>query len=99
VPRGSKPRGPPLESHISYFLFPIIVFHDINKPHILLSWLHVPCTVLVPDTLCSLNIINITWRWKRLDDWLDLIGWMYWIHVYPTAGDGSAGYQLYTAHW
>ena len=48
--------------------------------------LHVPCTILVLNTPYSLNIRNITWEWGRLDGWLNLIGWMYWIHIYPTAG-------------
>jgi len=61
--------------------------------------LHVPCIVLVLAMLCTLNIIMITWGWGRLDGWLDLIGWMNWIHIYPIAGDGSAAYWLYIAPW
>jgi len=28
--------------------------------------LHVPCTILVPDTLCTLNVLHITWGWGDL---------------------------------
>ena len=35
-----------------------------------------------------------------LDDWLDLIGWVYWIHIVsPTAGGGSAAYWFYVVSW
>jgi len=59
----------------------------------------VPCTILVLATLCTVNIIKITWGCGRLDGWLDLIEWMYWIYIYPTAWDGSATYLLYIAPW
>ena len=36
--RGFKPRGLHLESHISCFSFSFILFHDINKAHVLLSY-------------------------------------------------------------
>jgi len=87
-----KPRGPPLESHIYSFLFPVSYYQQ-SSCHVIV--LHVPYTVLVPDILCNLNIIEIAWIWGRLDGWLDLIGWMYWIHIYPTAGNDSDGYRLY----
>ena len=54
------------------------------------------------------QIIKITWVWGRLDGWLDLIGWMYWIHIVcPTAGDGvvlaticySWAPVIILAHW
>ena len=32
-----KPRRPPLESYISSFPFPVILFHAINRAHVLLS--------------------------------------------------------------
>ena len=87
-------RIPPL----LFFVFRYLVsWYQQSSCHIII--LHVTCTVIVPDTLCSLNIINITWEYGRLDDWLDLIGWISWIHVYPTAWDGSAGYWLYIASW
>ena len=34
----SQPREPPLESHISCISFLVILFHDINKAHVLLSY-------------------------------------------------------------
>jgi len=49
--------------------------------------LHVPCTILIPDTLYTLNVLHITWGWGRLDGWLDLIRWMSESIVSPTAGD------------
>ena len=49
--------------------------------------LHVSCTVLVPDTLCTLNVLHITWGWGRHDGWLDLVGWMSRSIVSPTVGD------------
>ena len=71
------------------FPFPVILFYAINKAQVLLS-----CDLYHVLTLYTLNIINITWGWGRLDGWLDLIWWMYWIHIVsPTAGDGSAAYQ------
>ena len=35
--RGSKPRGPPLESHIYCFPIPVILFYAINRAQVLLS--------------------------------------------------------------
>ena len=87
---------------ISHLLFPvsrhlILCYQHSSCPVIML---HVSCTVLVLATLYTLNIIKITWGWGRLDGWLDLIGWMYWIHIVsPTAWDGSAGYRLYIDPW
>jgi len=89
-------------SRIQHLLFPVsrylvLCYQPSSCPVIML---HVPCTVLVLTTLCIVKIIKITWEWGRLDGWLDLIGWIYWIHIItPTAGDGSAGYRLYIAPW
>ena len=68
----------------------------------LMSCYHVTCTMH-----CTYSYYAMYFKYNkdnmgmgRLDGWLDLIGWMYWIHiVMPTAGDGSAGYQLYIAPW
>ena len=87
-------------SRIPHLLFPVsrylvLCYQPSSGPVIML---HVPCTVFVLATLCTLNIRNITWGWGRLDGWLDLIGWMYWIHIVsPTAGDGSAADRLYSS--
>jgi len=73
----------------------VICYQQSSCPVIML---HVPCIVFVLATLYTWNIIKITWGWGRLDGWLDLIGWMYWIHIVsPTAGDDSAAYRLYTS--
>jgi len=56
--------------------------------------LHVLCTVLVPDTLCTLNVLNITWvgeTWRltrscRVDIWIHYLS-----HCW---GRDSAGYRL-----
>ena len=65
--------------------YPILCYQQSSCPVIML---HVPCTVLVLDTLCTLTIINITWGWGRLDGWLGLIGWMSESIVCPAAGEG-----------
>ena len=54
--------------------YPVLCYQQSSGPIIML---HVPHIVLVLTTLCTFNIIHITWRWGRLDSWLDLIGWMY----------------------
>jgi len=82
----SKPRGPPIESHISCSRFPLFCLCYQQSPCSIIV-LHVPCNVLVPDTLCSLNIIDITWGWGRLGGWLDLVGWISGSIVSSTAGD------------
>jgi len=84
--------------HLLFFVsrYPVLCYQQSSCPVIML---HIPCTVLVLATLCTLYILKITSGWGILDGWLDLIGWMYWIHIYPTAGDGSAAYQLYIAPW
>jgi len=76
--------------------YPILRYQQSSGPVIML---HVPGTVLVLTTLCTVKITNIIWGWGRLDGWLDLIGWMYWIHIYPTVEDGNAAYQLHIAPW
>ena len=65
------------------------------------SCYHVTCTMH-----CTYSWYTVYFKYNkynlemgRLDGWLDLIGWMYWIHIYPTTGDGSATYQLYIAPW
>ena len=77
-------------SRIPHLLFPVSryrvsCYQQSSCPIIVL---HVSCTVLVPDTLCTLNVWNIRWGWGRLDGWLDLVGWMFGSIVCPTAGDG-----------
>ena len=57
-----------VESYIYCFPFYVILFLIINRAHVLLSCYMYPCIVLVPDTLCSLNIINIICGWEKLDD-------------------------------
>jgi len=88
---------PPLESHISYFSFLVIVIHAINRAHVLLSY-YMYHAILVLE-LYSLNIINITWQWERPDSWLDLVGWMSGSIVCPTAGDGVVLAAVYYSSW
>jgi len=85
--------------HLLFFVSCYLISWYQQSPYLIIV-LHVPCTVLVPDTLYSLNKINITWRWRRLDGRLGHIGWMSWIHYASHyRGWGSAGYPLYIAHW
>jgi len=75
---------------IPHLLFPfsrylVLCYQQSSCPIIKL---HVPCTVLVLSTLCTLHIINITWEWRRLVGWLDLVGWMSGSIICPTVGDG-----------
>ena len=62
----------------------LILCYQQSSGHVIM--LHVPCIILVLAMQCTLHIMNITWGWGRLDGWLDLIGWMYWNHIYPTTG-------------
>ena len=76
-------------SKIQHLLIPasrylVICYQQSSSPVIML---HVPCTILVLAMQCSLNIMNITWGWGRLDDWLSLVGWISGSIVNPTAGD------------
>ena len=76
-------------SRISHLLFRVShylvsCYQQSSRPVIVL---HVPCTILVPDILCNLNIIDTTWGWGRLDGWLGLVGWMSRSIVSPTVGD------------
>jgi len=61
-------------------------------------FVHVISTVIVPDLLYSLNIINITWGRGKLDD---LLGHVRWMSLYPylslREGCGSHSYRLYIA--
>jgi len=57
-------------SRILHLFLPVILFSDTKVAHTLLSLLHTARTIIVPDTLCNSFMINITWGWKRLDDWL-----------------------------
>jgi len=50
--------------HLLFLISRYLVYHQYSC-HVIM--LHVPCTVLIPDTLYSLNIMNITWEWVRLD--------------------------------
>ena len=67
----------------------VLCYQQSSCPVIML---HVPCTVLVPDTLCTLNVLHITWGWET---WrltrsclVDV-----WIHrLSHCRGQGSAGY-------
>ena len=68
----------------------VLCYQQSSGPVIMLP---VPCTVIVLVTLytwhITYQIIKITWVWGRLDGWLDLIGWMYWIHIeVPLQGTG-----------
>jgi len=81
------------------FPFPVILFLAINKAHVLLScyMYHVPYLFLI---YCVVKDNKYNLKMGRLDGWLYLIGWMFWIHIVsPTVGDGSAGYRLYIAPW
>ena len=62
--------------HLLYIVSRYLVswYQQSSYPIIVLI---VPCSILVLTTLCTLNIMNITWGWGRLDGWLDLIGLMY----------------------
>ena len=80
------------------FRFPLSCFMLSTE---LMSYYHVTCSM---HCTCSCYVVYFKYNkdnlgMGRLDGWLDLIGWMYWIHIYPTTGDGSAGYRLYIAPW
>ena len=62
----------------------VLYYQQSSYPIIIL---HVPCTVFVPNTLCTLNVLHISWGWGRLDGCLDLVGWMFGFIVCHTAGD------------
>ena len=61
---------------LPHLLFPIsrYPFLCYQQSSGLVIMLHVPYTVLVLATMCTLNIIKITWGWGWLDDWLNLSG-------------------------
>jgi len=65
-------------SKISYLLFLVSRYllsrYQQNSCPIIV--LHVLCTVLIPDTLHSLKIKNITWRWGKFNAWLGIVRWM-----------------------
>jgi len=85
-------------SRISHLLFLIILFHAINRAYAMLScYMYQALYLFLIYCVVKDNKDNL--GMGRLDSWLDLIGWMYWIYIYPTAGDGNAGYRLYIAPW
>jgi len=76
-------------SRIPHLLFPVsrylVICYQQSSGYVIM--LHVPCIILVLAMQCTLNIMNTTWGWGRLDGWLGLVGWMSGSIVSLTARD------------